>query len=70
MVSFILCDIARDMGAVVATGVPVARIIPGLGVELEGGERIETRHVISNADPLRHAEAARRSCRARLEGAC
>ena len=30
---------------------PVARIIPGQGVELEGGERIEARHVISNADP-------------------
>ena len=29
MVSFILCDIARDAGAVVLTGVPVARIIPG-----------------------------------------
>ncbi len=51
MVSFILCDIARDLGAVVATGVPVARIIPGLGVELQGGERIEARQVISNADP-------------------
>ena len=51
MVSFILCDIARDLGAVVASGVPVARIIPGLGVELEGGERIEARQVISNADP-------------------
>ena len=31
MVSFILCDIARDLGAMVATGVPVARIIPGAG---------------------------------------
>jgi phytoene dehydrogenase-like protein len=51
MVSFILCDIARDLGAVVATGVPVSRIIPGEGVVLEGGERIEARHVISNADP-------------------
>jgi phytoene dehydrogenase-like protein len=51
MVSFILCDIARDLGAVVATGIPVARIIPGAGVELEGGERILTRCVVSNADP-------------------
>ena len=51
MVSFILCDIARDLGAVVLTGTPVARIIPGEGVELEGGERIAARHVISNADP-------------------
>ena len=40
MVSFILCDIARDAGAVVLTGVPVARIIPGAGVELAGGERV------------------------------
>ena len=42
MVSFILCDIAREAGAVVRTGTPVARIIPGVGVELEGGERIES----------------------------
>jgi phytoene dehydrogenase-like protein len=51
MVSFILCDIARRLGAVVATGVPVARIIPGEGVELDSGERIRAPHVISNADP-------------------
>jgi phytoene dehydrogenase-like protein len=51
MVSFILCDIARDLGAVVITGAPVARILPGEGVELAGGERIAARHVISNADP-------------------
>jgi len=51
MVSFILCDIARDLGAVVLTGVPVGRILPGIGVELEGGERIEARTVVSNADP-------------------
>jgi phytoene dehydrogenase-like protein len=51
MVSFILCDIARDLGAVVLTGVPVGRILPGVGVELETGERIEAPAVISNADP-------------------
>ncbi len=51
MVSFILCDIAREAGAVVLTGTPVARIIPGVGVELEGGERIESPCVVSNADP-------------------
>ena len=51
MISFILCDIAREAGAVVATGVPVARIIPGEGVELESGERIGAPQVISNADP-------------------
>ncbi len=51
MVSFILCDVARDAGAVVAAGVPVARILPGEGVELESGERIPAAQVVSNADP-------------------
>ena len=51
MVSFILCDIARDLGAEVVTSTPVARIVPGVGVEIEGGERIEARSVISGADP-------------------
>lgn len=50
-VSFILCDIARGAGAVVAAGVPVARIVPGEGVELEGGDRISAPTVVSNADP-------------------
>jgi phytoene dehydrogenase-like protein len=53
MVSFYLCDAAQDAGAVVACGVPVARILPGEGVELEGGERIAAPVVISNADPVR-----------------
>lgn len=68
MVSFLLCDAARAAGAVIATGVPVARIEPGRGVELEGGEWIESGRVISNADPrttLRmlgaHADPAWRS---------
>ncbi|MCB9155096.1 MAG: NAD(P)/FAD-dependent oxidoreductase, partial [Caldilineae bacterium] len=51
MVSFILCDIARDLGVVVATDAPVARILPGKGVELAGGERINARVIVSNADP-------------------
>ncbi|MFO0951759.1 MAG: NAD(P)/FAD-dependent oxidoreductase [Isosphaeraceae bacterium] len=50
-VSFLLCDVARDAGAVVATSLPVARIIPGKGVELEGGETILAPVVVSNADP-------------------
>ena len=50
-VSFILCDIARDLGVVVATNAPVARILPGKGVELAGGERIQAPVVVSNADP-------------------
>ncbi|MBA3872628.1 MAG: NAD(P)/FAD-dependent oxidoreductase [Anaerolineae bacterium] len=51
MVSFILCDIAREAGAVIATGVPVARILPGEGVELASGERIYAPVVVSGADP-------------------
>jgi len=51
MVSFLLCDIAREAGATVATGVPVARILPGEGVELASGERIAAATVVSNADP-------------------
>jgi phytoene dehydrogenase-like protein len=31
--------------------VPVARIEPGIGVDLEGGERIAARAVVANADP-------------------
>jgi phytoene dehydrogenase-like protein len=52
MVSFYLCDAAREAGAVVAAGVPVAAILPGEGVLLEGGERIAAPVVISNADPV------------------
>lgn len=51
MVSFYFCDAAREAGAVVATGVPVAQILPSEGVLLEGGERISAPIVISNADP-------------------
>jgi phytoene dehydrogenase-like protein len=51
MVSFYFCDAAREAGAFVATGVPVAQITPGEGVVLEGGERISAPVVISNADP-------------------
>ncbi len=52
MVSFYLCDAAREAGAVVAAGVPVAEILPGEGVLLEGGERISAPVVVSNADPV------------------
>jgi phytoene dehydrogenase-like protein len=51
MVSFYFCDAAREAGAAVATTVPVARIAPGEGVFLEGGEFIAAPVVISNADP-------------------
>jgi phytoene dehydrogenase-like protein len=53
MVSFYFCDAAREAGAVVAAGVPVARILAGDGVLLDGGEKIEAPILISNADPRR-----------------
>ncbi len=51
MVSFYFCDAAREAGATVISGVPVAAILPGEGVLLEGGEKIAARNVVSNADP-------------------
>ncbi len=51
MVSFYFCDAAREAGATVVSDVPVAEIVPGEGVALEGGERIRARTVVSNADP-------------------
>jgi phytoene dehydrogenase-like protein len=53
MVSFYLCDAAREAGAVIAAGVNVARILPSEGILLESGERIAAPVVISNADPIR-----------------
>jgi phytoene dehydrogenase-like protein len=50
-VSFILADIARDLGVIIAAGTPVARILPGEGVELTSGDRIHAPVVVSNADP-------------------
>jgi phytoene dehydrogenase-like protein len=52
-VSACIADAARDAGAVIVPGAPVAAIRPGEGVELEGGERIRARAVVSNADPKR-----------------
>ena len=52
-ISFCLADAARDAGAAVATGVPVAAIVPGEGVRLEGGEMVRAAAVVSNADPVR-----------------
>ena len=51
MVSCYFCDAAREAGATVVSGVPVAEIVPGECVVLEGGERIAARTIISNADP-------------------
>jgi phytoene dehydrogenase-like protein len=52
-VSFAIAEVAQEAGATLATGVPVGRIVPGEGVELESGELIRARTVISNADPKR-----------------
>jgi phytoene dehydrogenase-like protein len=52
-VSFAIAESAREAGAALAAGVPVARIIPGEGVELESGEVLRARTVLCNADPKR-----------------
>jgi phytoene dehydrogenase-like protein len=52
-VSFAIAEAAREAGATLAAGVPVARIVPGEGVELESGELVRARSVLSNADPKR-----------------
>jgi phytoene dehydrogenase-like protein len=52
-ISFAIAEAAREAGAVLAAGVPVAAIVPGEGVRLEGGELIQAGVVISNADPKR-----------------
>jgi phytoene dehydrogenase-like protein len=52
-VSFAIAESAREAGAALAAGVPVARIIPGEGVELESGDVIRARTVLCNADPKR-----------------
>jgi phytoene dehydrogenase-like protein len=51
MVSFFLADAAQNAGATIASGSPVAQILPGEGVLLESGDRICAPVVISNADP-------------------
>lgn len=52
-ISFAIADAAREAGATLAAGVPVARIAEGEGVELESGELIRSRAVLCNADPKR-----------------
>ena len=51
MISFAIADAAREYGAQLATGVPVAKILPGEGVVLEDGTTIRAKIVVSNADP-------------------
>jgi phytoene dehydrogenase-like protein len=72
-VSFAIAQAALDAGATIAAGVPVARIVPGEGVEVESGERLRAPVVISNADPKRtlamlEPDAVPAPYRERLEG--
>jgi phytoene dehydrogenase-like protein len=53
MVSFAIADAARDAGAVLATGLTVAEVLPGEGVRLDDGTLIRSSRVVSNADPKR-----------------
>ena len=53
MISFAIADAARDAGAVLAAGVPVAEILPGEGVRLDDGTFVAAPVVVSNADPKR-----------------
>ena len=55
MCSFAIADAAAEHGAVLACGVPVARITPGEGVTLEDGTELRAHTVICNADPKRMA---------------
>jgi phytoene dehydrogenase-like protein len=71
-VSFAIAQAALEAGATLAAGVPVARIVPGEGVELESGDRLRAPVVISNADPKRtmdmlDADAVPAPYRERLE---
>ena len=52
-VSFAIAEAALEAGATLAAGVPVARITPGEGVELESGDVLRAPVVVSNADPKR-----------------
>ncbi|HLF41482.1 MAG TPA: FAD-dependent oxidoreductase, partial [Acidimicrobiia bacterium] len=52
-VSLALAGAAGDAGAVIALGAPVAAVVPGVGVRLEGGELVRAAVVLSNADPKR-----------------
>ena len=51
MISFLICDAALEAGVTVATNSPVARIIAGEGVKLDGGPWIYAPTIVANADP-------------------
>jgi phytoene dehydrogenase-like protein len=72
-ISFAIAEAAIEAGATIAAGVPVARIIPGEGVETEAGDRFRAQVVLSNADPKRalemlEPESVPPAYRERLEG--
>jgi phytoene dehydrogenase-like protein len=52
-VSFLLADAAREAGAEIVVGAPVAAITAGEGVHLDDGTVIGADVVVSNADPVR-----------------
>ena len=51
MVSFLLCDAARELGVTINCETPVNTILPGEGVKLTDGTLIKAPTIISNADP-------------------
>ena len=55
MVSFAIADAALEAGVEIACGVPVARVHPGEGVELDDGARLRASTIVMNADPKRLA---------------
>ena len=56
MISFAIADAAQEAGATLATGVPVAEILPDEGVVLEDGTLIRARP--SSATPTRRSRCA------------
>jgi len=51
MVSFLMTDAAIEYGVTIKTGLSVAEILPGEGVVLQCGTKIQSPHVVCNADP-------------------
>jgi phytoene dehydrogenase-like protein len=51
MVSFYFCDAAREAGATVVSGVPVAQIFPAKASSSKAASASPRRTIVSNADP-------------------
>ena len=64
MVSFAIADAAVEAGAVLAAGTPVAEIVPGEGVRLEGGELIRAGCRAEQRRPEAGTRPPRARCRA------